>query len=68
MNEKEEFMKQLQQENEILVKKNKELMDKLFKQLSEGTTSFLLKELLNDRISQSYLYEQDLQNVNSSGI
>ena len=52
MNQKEEFMRQLQQENEILVKKNKELMDKLFKQLNEGTSCFLLKELLNDRISQ----------------
>ena len=47
MNQKEEFMRQLQQENEILVKKNKELMEKLFIQLSTETPSFLQKAKLD---------------------
>ena len=63
MNQKEEFIRQLQQQNEILMKKNKELMDKLFIQLSEGASSFQLKDLLTDITAPPYLYEQDLQKV-----
>ena len=63
INQKGEHIKQLQKENEIIVEKNKVLMDMLFIQMGERSSSSLEKLLLKDRTVQTDLYEQNMQKV-----
>ena len=63
INQKGEYIKQLQKENEIIVEKNKELMDMLFIQTRVRPSSFLEKRLLKYRTAQTDLYEEDTQKV-----
>ena len=61
INQKAEYMTQLQKENEIINEKNKELMDMLFIQMRESSSSFLEKLLLKDRAAHNNFYELDTQ-------